>query len=283
MPSSTSRSPERTPTPGNRFTLPGRRPRRIAHRGLALHSTENTLSAFAQALEAGATMLETDTRATSDGLALAVHDETLERIAQDPRRIDALTASEAGAVRLRGEEPLAMLEDVLGTFVDVPVNIDVKSPDAIVPAVTAIARTRSAERVCVTSFDGLIARSAANAVKTATGVMPLRSPSRGAMASFLATRALELPQKMISRVLRPYAALQVPRSYRGLPVVTPASVAAAHRAGCEVHVWTVDEPLVMQDLLAQRVDGIITGRVDLLSALLDGPAPAGGPGDGIRE
>src|SRR5690606_24981711 len=110
MPSSTSRSPERTPTPGNRFTLPGRRPRRIAHRGLALHSTENTLSAFAQALEAGATMLETDTRATSDGLALAVHDETLERIAQDPRRIDALTASEAGAVRLRGEEPLAMLE-----------------------------------------------------------------------------------------------------------------------------------------------------------------------------
>lgn len=263
MPSSTSRAAE-----PSRF-LPGDRPRRIAHRGLALDGAENTLRAFADALAAGATMLETDTRATRDGLALAVHDETLDRVAGDPRRIDTLSGAEAGAVRLAGDEPLAMLEDVLGSFPDVPVNIDVKSADAILPAVTAIARTRSAERVCVTSFGGLIARSAAHAVRTATGTLPVRSPSRGAMAGFLAVRALELPDRALRRVLRPYGALQVPRTYRGLPVVTPASIAAAHRVGCEVHVWTVDDPVTMQDLLVTGADGIITNRVDLLGELLD--------------
>src|SRR5699024_3730376 len=157
MPSSTSSSAERGRAVPSRF-LPGPRPRRIAHRGLAADGAENTLRAFEDALRAGADMLETDTRATRDGLALAVHDEDLRRIADDPRRIDELRAHEAGAVRLAGDEPLAMLEDVLGTFRDVPINIDIKARSAIGPAVAAISRTRSADRVCVAGFDGDVVR-----------------------------------------------------------------------------------------------------------------------------
>src|SRR5699024_7288683 len=79
MPSSTTRATDRRSSPASRF-LPGPRPRRIAHRGLALDAAENTLTAFQAAVDAGADMLETDTRATADGLALAVHDEDLQRI-----------------------------------------------------------------------------------------------------------------------------------------------------------------------------------------------------------
>ena len=61
----------------------------------------------------------------------------------------------------------------------------------------------------------------------------------------------------------------MPERYEGLPVVTAGTVAAAHRAGCEVHVWTIDDPVTMADLLDKGVDGIITNRVDLLSELLD--------------
>ena len=269
MHSSTSSGPERGRVARSRF-LPGPRPRRIAHRGLAGDGAENTLRAFEDALRAGADMLETDTRATRDGLALAVHDEDLRRIAGDPRRIDALSAHEAGAVRLAGDEPLAMLEDVLGTFREVPVNIDIKSRSAIGPAVAAISRTRSADRVCVAGFDGDVVRKTVATRHAATGVTAMRRPSRGAIGRFLAARALEAPQSVISRLLAPYGALQVPETYRGVQIVTPATVAAAHRAGCEVHVWTVDEPLTMQDLLVKGVDGIITNRVDLLSELLDG-------------
>lgn len=269
MHSSTSSGPDGGRTSRSRF-LPGPRPRRIAHRGLALDGAENTLRAFEEALRAGADMLETDTRATRDGLALAVHDEDLQRIAGDPRRIHELSAHEAGAVRLAGEAPLAMLEDVLGTFRDVPVNIDIKAPSAIGPAVAAISRTRSAERVCVAGFDGAVVRKTIATLHAATGVTAVHSPSRGVIGRFLAARAVEAPSPVISRLLAPYGALQVPESHKGVAIVTEANIAAAHRAGCEVHVWTVDDPLTMQDLLVKGVDGIITNRVDLLSELLDG-------------
>lgn len=263
------RAADPSAVPRSRF-LPGPRPRRIAHRGLALDAPENTLRAFEDALRAGADMLETDTRATRDALALAVHDEDLARIAGDPRRIDQLSAHEAGSVRLDGGEPLAMLEDVLGTFRDVPVNIDVKAPSAIGPAVAAISRTRSADRVCIAGFDGDVVRRTIATLRAATGITAVRSPSRGVMAGFLAARAVEAPDRVIARMLGPYGALQVPEEYRGMEIVTRANVAAAHRAGCEVHVWTVDDPVTMQDLLVKGVDGIITNRVDLLSELLDG-------------
>ena len=250
--------------------LPGPRPRRIAHRGLALEVPENTLGAFRAALDAGADMLETDTRATRDGLALAVHDEDLARVAGDPRRIEDLTAAEAGAVRLPGDEPLAMLEDVLDAFPDVPINIDVKTASAIGPAVAAIARTRSADRVCIAGFDGAVVRRTLATLHAATGTSAVRSPSRGVIGRFVVARALEAPLAVTDRLLAPYGALQVPQTYKGIPVVTASNVAAAHHAGCEVHVWTVDDPVAMQDLLVKGVDGIITNRVDLLSELLDG-------------
>ncbi|MBK0330036.1 glycerophosphodiester phosphodiesterase [Brachybacterium sp. MASK1Z-5] len=256
--------------------LPGPWPRRIAHRGLALDGAENTLRAFSDALDAGADMLETDTRATADGLALAVHDPDLTRIAGDPRSIDALHESDLEGIRVAGEEPLARLEDVLGSFPDVPVNIDVKDEAAVGPAVEAIARTGAAGRVCVTSFRGSVASHAVRAVRSATGVTPVRSPSREVIAGFVLARALELPDPALRALLRPYGALQVPVSQSVLRIVTPANVAAAHRAGCEVQVWTIDGTARMRELLAIGVDGIITNRVDRLSALLDGTEPPAG-------
>ncbi|MEE1617416.1 glycerophosphodiester phosphodiesterase family protein [Brachybacterium sp. J153] len=269
MPSSISNSPEGRPH--SRF-LPGSRPRRIAHRGLVADGAENTLGAFERAIAAGADVLETDVRATADHLALTVHDPDLQRIAGDPRRIAELSAEEAGAIRLAGEEPLAMLEDVLGGFPEVQVNVDVKVPEAIGPTVAAIARTRSADRICLTSFHDVVARKAVATVKAATGVTPVRSPGRATIAAFLAARAVEAPDRVIARILRPFGALQVPETYQGVPIVTPANIAAAHRAGCEVHVWTVDDPEHMRHLLVSGVDGIITNRVDLLSELLSGQA-----------
>ncbi|MCT1775259.1 glycerophosphodiester phosphodiesterase family protein [Brachybacterium sp. p3-SID957] len=256
--------------PPSRF-LPGPRPRRIAHRGLALDAAENTMRAFQDAVNAGADMLETDTRATAEGLALAFHDEDLLRIAGDARRIDSLDDRQARAVRLAGNEPLALLEDVLGTFSDLPVNIDVKALSAIEPAVRAIARTRSADRICLAGFDDAVTARAVAKVREATGITPVRSPSRRAIALFLGLVASGAPTAAVRRLLAPYGALQVPVSHRQVPVVTPRTVAAAHRAGCEVHVWTIDEITAMKDLLVMGVDGIITNRVDRLGDLLDAP------------
>src|SRR5207245_10375810 len=52
----------------------------FAHRGGAATGPENTLANFAQAVELGYRYLETDARVTSDGVLLAFHDESLERV-----------------------------------------------------------------------------------------------------------------------------------------------------------------------------------------------------------
>lgn len=266
MASSTARAEGRS-HPASRF-LPGPRPRVIAHRGFALDGAENTLRAFEDALAAGADMLETDTRASADGTAYAVHDEDLLRIAGDRRRIARSRDRELAAVRVGGSEPLALLEDVLGSFPQVPINLDVKDERAVAPAVTAIARTGAASRVCVTSFSGTVAERAVHGVRAATGITPLRSPSQGALAAFRALVALGAPTGLVGRVLRPYAALQIPREFRGIPLLTPETIATAHRHGCEVHVWTIDDRTAMEDLVTAGVDGIITNRTDLLVATL---------------
>ena len=56
----------------------------------------------------------------------------------------------------------------------------------------------------------------------------------------------------------PGIALQVPPAFRDIPIITAASVAAAHDLGLEVHAWTINEPVEMDALLALGVDGIMS-------------------------
>lgn len=269
MPSSTTdpadRSHAGSAAPG-RF-LPGPRPRIIAHRGLALDGAENTLRAFTDAVAAGADMLETDTHASRDGVAFAVHDPDLRRLGAGDGRIRDLDADALRALRVHGE-PLPTLAEVLEAFPSVPVNIDVKTPAAARPAAEAIAAANAAGRVCVTSFEGATARRAVREVRRLTGMTPMRSASRGTIVAFLLACAVGAPQRLIDRLLAPYGALQVPHRHRGYPVVSARTIAAAHRAGCEVHVWTIDSGDEMRELLALGADGIVTNRSDVLAAVL---------------
>ena len=52
---------------------------------------------------------------------------------------------------------------------------------------------------------------------------------------------------------------------RGL--VSAPAVAAAHRAGYRVFVWTVDDLATMQRIAAMGVDGIASNRPDLFYQL----------------
>jgi len=75
------------------------------------------------------------------------------------------------------------------------------------------------------------------------------------------------------RLLRtPGVVYQVPLSYRVGPVdvriVTPEFVRRAHAIGKQVHVWTIDDEPVMEELLDLGVDGIVTDRPDLALAVL---------------
>jgi glycerophosphoryl diester phosphodiesterase len=61
---------------------------------------------------------------------------------------------------------------------------------------------------------------------------------------------------------------QLPRRLGPLTVVDRGLLELAHGSGREVHVWTVDDPAEMAELLELGVDGLLSDRPDLLRELL---------------
>ena len=113
----------------------------FAHRGFARGGDENSLAAFQRAVDAGARYLETDVRVTRDGVPVAFHDATLDRVTDGRGRIDQLPWEIVRRARIAGREPVALLADVLTSWPGVRVNIDVKSRTVIPSLVTVIRRT----------------------------------------------------------------------------------------------------------------------------------------------
>jgi glycerophosphoryl diester phosphodiesterase len=71
----------------------------------------------------------------------------------------------------------------------------------------------------------------------------------------------------------PGDAVQIPRSYESWQLVTPESVAFAHRLGLEVHVWTVNDEAEMSELLDMGVDGLISDYPDRALDVVRSRAP----------
>jgi glycerophosphoryl diester phosphodiesterase len=238
----------------------------MAHRGFSRNGLENSMAAFSAAVDLGLSYLETDVHATSDGVLLAFHDDKLDRVTDRTGRITELPWSVVREARIGGVEPIPRLEDVLGAWADVKVNIDVKERPAIRPLVDVIRRTAALDRVCVASFSG--ARRAA--VRRALG--PRLATSLGPVRVAGWRLGGWLPGPLGAAAVRfgvdGAAAAQVPQRAGPLTVVTPGSVARAHAAGIQVHVWTIDAPADMHRLLDLGVDGLITDRADLLREVL---------------
>ena len=240
----------------------------FAHRGGAYGGLENSMPAFQHALDLGYRYLETDVNATADGVPLAFHDRTLDRVTDRTGRIARLPYAQVATARIRGTEPIPLLEDVLGTWPWVRVNIDVKDEPAIGPLVTALHRTRAWHRVCITSFSTRRLAQVRARIRLFTsvdvctslgprGVMALRAKSYGGPLA-----------KLVRLASTGVACAQVPYAVGRTPFVTSAFIDRAHELGLHVHAWTVNDRADMTRLLDLGVDGIMSDHIETLREVL---------------
>ena len=237
-------------------------PRVFAHRGLSLEAPENTLLSFLSALSIGATHLETDVHVSLDGVAVLSHDPDLERVAGSSARVDQLTMAELERINLGADQCFVSLAEALDAFPEALFNIDVKVAGAVQPTAQAVLKAGATARVLITSFSEARRRGV---VALLPGVATSASPPVLARALPAARLGLTGPAR---RVLRGFAAVQVPERYGRLRVVTPRFIRVMHAVDVEVHVWTVNDPARMRLLLDLGVDGIVTDRCDLAVAVI---------------
>lgn len=229
----------------------------FAHRGGAGHFPENSWRAFEHAVKLGYAYLETDAHATSDGVVVAFHDNTLDRVTDRTGAIAKLRASEVAAARVDGTDPIPLLADLLGAWPDVRFNIDVKERQAAGPLADLIRRTAAWDRVCITSFSA--ARLRATKMLLDRPVCLATSP----------VGAAALRSGLPGRLLGPLFARRWVRCAQ-LPtgLATAPVIGRAREAGLHVHVWTVNDRDLMTSLLDLGVDGIMTDNTELLREVL---------------
>lgn len=241
-------------------------PRVIAHRGY--HGvngiSENSLGAFAAAIDVGADSLELDVHRTRDGVLVVHHDPAFadgRRLAEldfaqlpalsDGQRIPTL-AQVADLARQRGAHLTVELKEE-GYEREVAFELASRMPMSQVDLIS-FSRTSVAE---LEGFDPSIR----------TGLLEPRMPAwlRNS-AAFPA--ALWVMDKLdwhpsLSAAARVGADF-VSVEHR---MATGQFIHEAHERGLPIVAWTVDDPARMSLLVQDGVDGIVTDRPDLAVAL----------------
>jgi len=227
----------------------------IAHRGASGERPENTLPAYALAVEQSADMIEIDLHRTRDGAIVVAHDEHLPGL-PGGRAIGECSLAEVRGLST-GDGRVPSLEEVLDAFgALIAFNLEIKRgatrayPGIEAQALAAIEARGIAATILFSSFDqGVLkrVREAAPAARIGVLVAPREQG-----------RWLERCQEVGAEAVHFWKA-----------IATERTIARAHRAGLAVLAYTVDEPREMRALLGRGCDGLFTNFPARMRALLD--------------
>lgn len=238
----------------------------LAHMGGRGEEAENSAAAFANASRLGYRHLDIDLQATSDGVLVAHHDETLERLTGRTEAVADLTWAEVSELELPGGQPLARFDDLIEAHPEALWNIELKDDGSIGPTVELVRKAAMDRRICLNTFNDLRLRR----IRKAAGRAGLEPAYSTPIAATLWLKAASIiPFLPFTTSVE---ATQAPVEDRGIKVLDQRFVDRAKRAGLVVIVWTINDVDEMQRLLGLGVDGILTDEPTLLKSLLDRPS-----------
>ena len=121
------------------------RPLIVAHRGVAIGAAENTLEAFAKAIDLGADMIEFDVRLTGDGELIAFHDSQI-------HGVDLVKLTRRQIADATGTQP-ALFAEILDLCAGkIKLDIELKEDGYIDRVVKTLHGSIDPGQVIVTSF-----------------------------------------------------------------------------------------------------------------------------------
>ncbi|WP_163102120.1 glycerophosphodiester phosphodiesterase [Peribacillus alkalitolerans] len=226
----------------------------IAHRGSSGACPENTYSAFDQAVEAGAEMIELDIQLSKDGELMVIHDRLLDRTTNGQGNVadytrDELLQLDAGAWfdAKFSEEKIPVLQEVLERYNGkIGFLIEVKYPQDQ-PGIGTKLRTtlqnfletkEGNHPLIVQSFDDAFLRDFNKMMSNIQLGLLIRKQ--------LSLKEVEHFSTHISYLNPKYT------------VVTPGFIKIIHKHGMKCFVWTVRSKRIKEIIQKMNVDGIAT-------------------------
>ncbi len=225
----------------------------LSHRGNSKEFIENSFEAFNSVVQMGFKYIETDLRMTLDREVITFHDLDLKRLFGIDVQVNDLTFNEIAKLFKEKNCKLLTLEDALKSFPDTNFNIDLKDNKVTKDSIDIVSNLNAFHRVCFASFNSSRTKEVLNFNQNAFVSMGLKD-----VAKF---KFFKMHNKRIKF-------LQVPLVWNGIKVVTKNLIKKAQDKGLFVHVWTINDKKVMNDLINIGVNGIVTDEPQILMEVM---------------
>ncbi len=232
--------------------MPLATPTIVAHRGLHDQHPENSLAAFKSAWASGCIWCECDIHCSADGVAIVIHDDTLDRTTNGCGDVSMTSSKALQRVKLsppRGgktDETVPLLRDVLGAMPpQAGLIIEIKP---IIPEdqVRAILRLLSGRRTMLQSFHAQVLETFRRCDNDVSLAWLIEQPDQVAEAAASDWRAIHLKHTLLDA----------------------ATHAKLQQARKKIGVWTVDTEAEAKPLIALGLETIITDNPTLLRGLV---------------
>ncbi len=237
-------------------------PKRVAHRGAGVLAPENTLAAMRLGASHGYRMFEFDAKLSGDGVAIVMHDSTLERTTNGRGRVAAMTLGEIAKLDAGSWHGARFAGEGVPTLERLAAWLNANRLMANIEIKPCPGRER---------FTGAAVALEARALWRDARVPPL--------VSSFSEDALEAARKVAPELPRALLLHQVPQDWlarcQALECValdanhhalSAQLVAEAHAAGLRVACYTVNDEERAEQLSSWGLDCVITDAVDRIEA-----------------
>ena len=218
----------------------------IAHRGASAEAPENTMASIRRAIADGTDWIEIDVQESADGIVVVVHDSDFMKLAGVDLRVWEGTLQQITQIDVGSRFTSGFAGEAVPTLA--AVLAEVKGRSKLIVELKYYGHSQQLEQRVIDLIE-------AADMQKETMIMSLE------YAGIQKVRALRPEWKiglLSARAIGDLTRLDADFLAVNTTLAGPALIKAAHDAGKELFVWTVNDALSMSQMMSLGVDGIIT-------------------------